>query len=75
MGLDGKRFLHSVNQVMPKRGDTLELPLDFPEPARKQCRFASPLLSGGLAIRRGLSAQLSLRLSHQLLRGQFNNSA
>ena len=30
------RFLHSVNQVLPKRGDTLELPLEFPEGPRKQ---------------------------------------
>ena len=31
-GYGWQRFLHSVNQVMPKRGDTLELPLEFPEP-------------------------------------------
>jgi hypothetical protein len=28
-----KRFLHTIDQVMPKRGETLELPLNFPEPS------------------------------------------
>jgi hypothetical protein len=31
-GYGWQRFLHSVNQVMPKRGDILELRLEFPEP-------------------------------------------
>ena len=30
-GYGWQRFVHSVNQVLPKRGDTLELPLDAPE--------------------------------------------
>lgn len=34
-GYGWQRFLHSVNQVMPKRGETLELPLGFPEPTQQ----------------------------------------
>lgn len=35
-GYGWKRFLHMVDQVLPRRGNTLELPLDFTEPSEQR---------------------------------------
>jgi P63C domain len=34
-GYGWKRFLHMVDQVLPRRGNTLELPLEFTDPSEK----------------------------------------
>jgi hypothetical protein len=35
-GYGWKRFLHMVDQVLPKRGSTLELPLEFTDPNERE---------------------------------------
>ena len=39
------RFLNSVNLVLPKRGDTLGVPLECAEPQEGECRRHQPVLS------------------------------
>ena len=34
-GYGWQRFLHMVDQVLPRRGDTLQLPLDIPHDAKE----------------------------------------
>jgi hypothetical protein len=52
-----KRFLHMVDQVLPKRGSTLELPLEFTEAKKRSNRLKAGLqplawLWGRLTARR-----------------------